>query len=74
MFNFSLISRMMLETGAGFQVENIEQLASRVSNWLGDASMRAEAGERGRRLVAENRGALDNLYALIERRLPLPSE
>lgn len=70
MFNFLLISQMMLETGAGVQVESIEQLASRVTDWLGDASVRADAGERGRRLVAENRGAMDRLYALIEKQLP----
>ena len=70
MFNFSLISRMMLDIGAGIQVDSIDQLAASVSDWLGDASVRAEAGERGRRLVAENRGALDRLYALIAKQLP----
>ena len=70
MFNFSLISQMVLNNGAGFQVESIGQLAARVTDWFGDASMRAEAGERGRRLVAENRGAMERLYALIEKQLP----
>jgi len=69
MFNFSLISKMMLEAGAAIQVEGSEQLALRVSDWLGDASMRAESGERGRQLVAENRGALNRLYELIEKQL-----
>ena len=70
MFNFLLISQMMLESGAAIQVETSEQLASGVIGWLGDASVRAEAGERGRQLVAENRGALNRLFALIEKQLP----
>jgi 3-deoxy-D-manno-octulosonic-acid transferase len=75
MFNFSEISRMILESGAGIEVRSIEQLAARVSYWFGDASIRAEAGERGRRLVAENRGAMDRLYALIEKEFPpLPND
>ena len=61
---------MMLESGAAIQVETSEQLASGVIGWLGDASVRAEAGERGRQLVAENRGALNRLFALIEKQLP----
>jgi len=73
MFNFSLISQMMLEAGAGVQVESAAELASRVIAWLGDASVRAEAGEQGRRLVAENRGAMERLHALlVERLLPAP--
>jgi 3-deoxy-D-manno-octulosonic-acid transferase len=70
MFNFSLISQMMLECGAAIQVESSEQLGAEVSAWLADASVRAEVGERGSRLVAENRGALDRLYMLVEERLP----
>lgn len=69
MFNFVLISQMMLEAGAALQVENTAQLSDRVSRWLGDAALRAEAGERGRRLVAENRGALERLYAVIKQQL-----
>lgn len=69
MFNFALISQMMLESGAGFQVENATQLAFRVNNWLGDAALRAESGECGRRLVADNRGAMERLYAAIKQQL-----
>ena len=69
MFNFSLISRMMLNAGAAAQVDDGEMLASTVASWLSDASERARRGESGRQLVAENRGALDRLVALIEQRL-----
>ncbi|MCB1852775.1 MAG: lipid IV(A) 3-deoxy-D-manno-octulosonic acid transferase [Gammaproteobacteria bacterium] len=70
MFNFLLISEMLLQAGAAIQVAGSEQLADKVSNWFADASARTEAGERGRRLVAENRGALDRLSALITHYLP----
>lgn len=66
MFNFALISRMMLEAGAAIQVENRDQLAAIVGDWFGDASRRARIGEAGRRLVEENRGAVDRLLDLVE--------
>lgn len=69
MFNFALISQMMLDAGAAAMVGDEEMLTSTVTAWLGDASERARMGENGRRLVEENRGALDRLLALIEDRL-----
>ncbi|MCB1759319.1 MAG: lipid IV(A) 3-deoxy-D-manno-octulosonic acid transferase [Gammaproteobacteria bacterium] len=69
MFNFAEISRMMLTAGAAVQIESSTQLSTRAREWLENASLRAEAGECGRTLVARNRGALERLYALIEQRL-----
>lgn len=69
MFNFAEISRMMLAARAAVQVGNSAQLAVQAESWLGNASQRAEAGERGRNLVLQNRGALERLYALLEQRL-----
>jgi 3-deoxy-D-manno-octulosonic-acid transferase len=37
-----------------------------VADWLGDASRRAQIGENGRRVVEQNRGALDRLVKLVE--------
>lgn len=37
--------------------------------WLTDSTERARIGERGRRVVESNRGALDRLIALVEERL-----
>jgi 3-deoxy-D-manno-octulosonic-acid transferase len=64
-FNFSTISRMLLDEGAASQVENEAELKDQVSAWFEDASLRAEVGENGRRVVAQNRGALDRLMALL---------
>lgn len=68
-FNFSLISRMLIECGAAREVEDAEQLAAVLLEWLSDASERATAGEAGRHMVERNRGALDRLYELLRERL-----
>ena len=44
------------------------ELGDYVTQLFGDASLRAEVGENGRRVVMQNRGALDRLLNL----LPLP--
>ncbi len=65
LFNFSDISRGLLEAGAARCIEDSEQLAAAVSELLADAALRAEMGEAGRKLVAENRGALERLLDLL---------
>jgi 3-deoxy-D-manno-octulosonic-acid transferase len=64
-FNFATISRLLLAEGGAEQVADSEQLASLLQSWLGDASRRSEVGERGRRVVAANRGALQQLWQLL---------
>jgi 3-deoxy-D-manno-octulosonic-acid transferase len=69
MFNFSEISRMALERGAGRQVQNSAGLAEAVGGYLADAVARRAAGDAGRALVEENRGALARTLALVQRLL-----
>jgi len=69
MFNFAIISRMLLEAGAAEQVGDASALAATIVRWFGDASERTRVGENGRKMVDENRGALERLYALIVERL-----
>jgi 3-deoxy-D-manno-octulosonic-acid transferase len=64
-FNFAAISRLLIEEGAARQVDNEAELADRVTAWFDDASARAEVGERGRRVVEQNRGALQRLVELV---------
>ena len=64
-FNFSTISRMLLDEGAASQVDSEAELGDQVTAWFEDASLRAEVGENGRRVVAQNRGALEHLLALL---------
>jgi 3-deoxy-D-manno-octulosonic-acid transferase len=40
-----------------------------MASWLADAALRARIGEQGRRVVEQNRGALERLIAPVEARL-----
>ena len=66
MFNFSEISKAMIEAGALQQVENSEQLAAAVSDLITHPETCQAMGEHGKKLVGENRGALANLLELIQ--------
>ena len=66
MFNFQEISQMTLERGAGVQIQAPSELAAAVSDFLGNANRRDSAGEAGRKMVEENRGALAANMRLIE--------
>lgn len=69
MFNFSEISRLALERGAGRQVADSAGLAAAVGDYLADPAARRAAGDAGRALVEENRGALARTLALVQRLL-----
>jgi len=64
-FNFAAISQLLIEEGAARQVGSEAELADQVIAWFEDASARAEVGENGRRVVEQNRGALQRLIDLI---------
>ncbi len=65
-FNFALITEMLVEEGAAARVADASTLAALMASWLSDAALRAQVGERGREVVARNRGALDRLIAVID--------
>ena len=71
-FNFTAIARLLQEKGAAVMVEDQDGLTRVVADWLGDASERSRIGENGRRVVEENRGALERLAAMVERLLKSP--
>jgi 3-deoxy-D-manno-octulosonic-acid transferase len=64
-FNGQDIYDRMVEAGAVTTVADAPALSAAVSALLADAPHRHELGERGRRVVLENRGALARLLALI---------
>jgi len=68
-FNFATITRLMVAEGAAAQVADAAGLTRQVSDWLGDATERARVGENALRVMAENRGALPRLLALVDRLL-----
>ncbi|MCU0834505.1 MAG: lipid IV(A) 3-deoxy-D-manno-octulosonic acid transferase [Chromatiaceae bacterium] len=69
-FNFAEITALLVAERAAVQVSNAAELARVMTEWLGDAALRARIGENGRRVVEHNRGALDRLLALIDRVAP----
>ncbi len=69
MYNFASISELLLEQDAARVVTDAEGLAQVIGQWLTDASERSRVGENGRRVVEENQGAMERLFALIERHL-----
>ncbi|MCP3669579.1 MAG: 3-deoxy-D-manno-octulosonic acid transferase [Gammaproteobacteria bacterium] len=69
MYNFASISELLLEHDAARVVAGADELADVIQLWLSDASERTRVGENGRRVVAENQGALDRLFALVEQQL-----
>jgi len=65
MFNFSDISRMSLARGAAREVCDSAELARAVGAWLADPAARRAAGAAGKKMVEENRGALEKTRALV---------
>lgn len=68
-FNFAQISELLLARGAAGRVQDAEELAAIVSRWLADANERTQIGERGRETIAQNRGAMARVKALIDTQL-----
>lgn len=65
-FNFAWITELMVREKAVVRVTDAHTLAQCVEKWLGDATTRARVGERGRRVVRANQGALQRLLDLLE--------
>jgi 3-deoxy-D-manno-octulosonic-acid transferase len=70
MFNFAEIAQLALERGAAVQVHDGAGLLGAIGDFLGNANRRDAAGEAGRKLVEENRGALEQTLAVIARVYP----
>jgi len=66
MFNFADISRMVLERGAGTQVASSDELASVIDLYISNSAARFAAGEAGKVLVEQNRGALEKNLDLVK--------
>ena len=66
MRNIEEIARLAVARDAGIQIARAEQLAEAIGSFLADAGRRARAGDAGRRMVEENRGALARTLRLIE--------
>lgn len=58
-FNFSVITRQLVTAQAAWQVANPQELLTVLMTLLKDATLRDEAGKKGRKFVNQYRGALD---------------
>jgi 3-deoxy-D-manno-octulosonic-acid transferase len=67
MFNFSEITKRLLEIKAAEQIFNEQQLVERLLFLLENPKSREEMGEKGKAFVEQNRGALERVLHLIEK-------
>ena len=65
-FNAEDIADMFLELGASLLVHDSNELASSVGDLIADPDAAARIGEKGRKIVLENRGSLSKLLGLLE--------
>jgi 3-deoxy-D-manno-octulosonic-acid transferase len=61
---------LLLAKEAAIAVADAQALGDWLIRLLGDAAERARIGENGRRAVEQNRGALAQVIALVDGRLP----
>ena len=64
-FNGADIAQLLVTRGAVRLVHNAAELADTLITWLHDPAQRARVGALGEAVVAENRGALERILALI---------
>lgn len=63
------VADRMAAAGATRIVKSTEGLGDALLAWAGDSAARSEAGQRGAAVVADNRGAVERVMALIAERL-----
>lgn len=64
--NFATVAQLLRDAGGLQIVENAQQLAAQLAEWLRDKDARRSAGVRARQVAAENSGALARLVSEIE--------
>lgn len=64
-FNFNEIIKLLLAEKAGERVANEQQLAEAVTKYIKDKELCQQTGSKGKQVVEQNRGALDNLISII---------
>lgn len=70
MFHFEEISAMALERGAAMQVNDADDLAEAVGQYLSQSALRQAAGRAAHSLIDDNRGSLARTLDLLSDRLP----
>jgi len=65
-FNFTEITKMLLDAGAVTMIHNSDELARDVIAFLTDHDKRVEAGQRGLKVVEQNKGAVEAHLKLFQ--------
>ena len=65
-YNFTEVTQLLTENDALVVVYNAEELAKEVCAMLSDANHRHNMGEKGRKVIEENKGNLKRLMKVIE--------
>ena len=65
-YNFAEVTQLLTENNALIVVSNAEELAMEVSVMLSDANHRHNMGEKGRKVIEDNKGNLRRLKEIIE--------
>jgi 3-deoxy-D-manno-octulosonic-acid transferase len=65
MFNFVEISRWVVDSRAGFQVNDEDQLFEVLNRLLSDPNLRHDCGQLGKQLILDHSGALAKVSALL---------
>jgi 3-deoxy-D-manno-octulosonic-acid transferase len=65
-YNFAEVTQLLTENNALIVVSNAEELAMEVSVMLSDANHRHNMGEKGRKVIEDNKGNLRRLMEIIE--------
>jgi 3-deoxy-D-manno-octulosonic-acid transferase len=60
---------LLLNARGGLAVADEREIAQALTRWLGDATMRRDAGDKAQALVARGRGAAERSLQLVERLL-----
>jgi 3-deoxy-D-manno-octulosonic-acid transferase len=66
LFNTQEIADIFEAMGASVTVNNAGQLAAAVADLFADTATASDIGNRGRKIVQQNRGSLDRLLELLE--------
>ncbi len=66
-FNFREITALLKDANAVIIVANVDELTASVYQCLTDASLRRSYGERGKRVVEANKGAVDGVMVLLSK-------
>lgn len=65
-YNFMEISELLEECGAACKIHTADELARQVTRFLVDANLRHSIGEKGRKMVADNRGSSERLMTFLQ--------